>query len=132
CLRAEFAWGVPVADGPQVSVLEVSTDEPHSVLGHGLMFRLKLPLKFEVHKMAHCALELNKLERTEWLRSHFLGSWCCDNGILEFECFVPNVCYHPAVLESLSLGMAIRAEWVSQKFAEWFRAAPRAQPAATS
>jgi hypothetical protein len=131
CLRAEFPWSVPLPGGAPVSVLEVTTDEPHPILGHGLMFRLKLPVRFEAHKMAHCALELNSLERTEWLRSHFLGSWCCDNGILEFECFVPNVCYHSAVLESLSLGMAIRAEWVDNKFQEWFRSAPRAQGAST-
>lgn len=121
---AEFYWSIPQADGSGgLTTLEVLADEAHPELGNGLMFRLKLPIRMSPQKVAHTAIALNNLERKEWLRAQFLGSWCYDNGALEFECFVPNTCYHADILEAISLSMAIRAEWANEQFGRWFAAA---------
>jgi hypothetical protein len=125
-LQAQFAWSL---DHAATSMLHVTTEEPHPHLGHGLMFRLRLPVQFPPDKCAHTAITLNGLEVKEWLRCQLVGSWCYDEGVLEFEAFVPNSCYQPEILESIALSMAIRAEWVSDKFASWFQAA---QPAVVS
>lgn len=123
-LSAELHWGITAPDGSlQASHLEVLTEEMHPLMGHGLFLRLKLPIKMSPEKCAHAAVELNNLERKEWLRCHFLGSWCVDDGALEFETFVPNTSYHSDVLETLSLSMAIRAEWASEQFLRWLSAA---------
>lgn len=123
-LRAEFGWPINDASGArQFSILEVKTDEPNPIIGHGLMMRLTLPIKLPPAKCAHTALELNNMERKEWLRCQFLGSWCADDGLLEYECFVPNTSYNHEILEALSLSVAIRAEWVAEVFAKWFAAA---------
>lgn len=129
-LTAQFAWSIPDSSGNyQVSTLEVTTEDENPVLGHGLMFRLKLPINLTPQRCAHTALMLNNLERKEWLRSQFLGSWCNDHGALEFECFIPNTIYHQSILEAMSLAMAIRAEWASEQFHKWFEAARAGAPA---
>lgn len=123
-MHADFYWSIPQPDGNVAcTTLEVKTDEAHPILGHGLMFRLKLPIKMSPQKVAHTAVALNNLERKEWLRAQFMGSWCYDDGALEFECFVPNTCYHVDILEAISLSMAIRAEWANEQFGRWFAAA---------
>ena len=122
-INAGFGWAIQRDGQPQVSSLSISTNEPHPQFGNGLMCRLKLPVKLPDARVAHTAMELNNMERKEWLRCQFMGSWCFDNGELEFECFVPNGCYHSDILEAVSLSMAIRAEWVSEVFARWFSSA---------
>lgn len=120
-LQAEFFWPIPAADGSrQVSVLNVSTAEANPILGNGLIFRLRLPVRLSPGACAHTAMELNNIERKEWLRCQFLGSWCYDDGALEFECFVPNTCFNASILENLSLSMAIRAQWAAEQFEKWF------------
>ena len=108
-LNAKFNW-----PGGEDATLHVSAKTPHPMLGNGLSMKLVLPVKLDQEACAHKATELNAVERTEWMRSHFLGSWCFDQGALEFECFVPNTSYNPDLLLNLVTGMSIRAQWCAE------------------
>jgi hypothetical protein len=110
-LHAEFAW---TADQNESINLEVTTQRPHPDLGNGLRLSLVLPVEMAEENAAHTALELNAAERKEWKWIHDLGSWCCENGAVEYNCFVPNVSYNKAVLPALVHEMAIRADWASE------------------
>lgn len=118
-LKAWFPW--PISEG--LIELEVTTQHPHPVLGNGIDMVLKLPLQMPPERCAHTAMELNNIERKEWLRCHMMGSWGFDEGKLQFECFVPNTSFHDGVLMNTALSMAIRANWVTEQFQAWFNAA---------
>ena len=117
--KAYFGWSISA----EPITLHVSSEIPHPVLGNGLNLVLKLPLKLSPERCAHTAMELNNIERKEWLRCQMMGSWGFDDGMLQFECFVPNVLHHEGVLMSTALTMAIRAQWVSEQFRQWLQAA---------
>lgn len=121
-LKAFFPW--PVGEG--AIELFVSTTNPHPVLGNGLDIVLRLPIKMSPERCAHTAMELNNIERKEWLRCQMLGSWGFDEGVIQFESFAPNTCFHEGVLMNLTLAMAIRANWVAEQFNAWFQAAQSA------
>ena len=110
-LNATYYW-----PGEGDAVLHVSALYPHPVLGSGLLVKLVLPVKLGQEACAHKAVELNARERSEWMRSHFLGSWCFDKECLEFECFVPNTSYNPDLLLTLVTSMSIRAQWCAETF----------------
>lgn len=110
-LHAEFPW-----DGSDVVTLEVTTQRPHPDLGHGLHLQLILPTQMADENAAHAAMELNSEERREWKWVHDLGSWCCHEGAVEFNCFVPNTSYNKHVLPALVHDMAIRASWAAELF----------------
>ena len=120
-LASQLFWGIPDSTGAvPFTSLEVSAEEVHPVLANGLMLRLKLPLQMTPERCAHTALALNQMERDEWLKCHFLGSWCFDDEAIEFECFVPNCAYSPEILMGLALNMTIRSQWASQTFRGWY------------
>lgn len=112
-LHAEFAWAGDPTHG-DCAILEVTTQRPHPELGNGLHFCLILPLRMNEENAAHTALELNAAERREWKWIHDLGSWCCENDQVEFNCFVPNTSYNKHILPNLVHEMAIRANWASE------------------
>jgi hypothetical protein len=118
-LRAFFPW--PVGEG--FIELIVSTQNPHPQLGNGLDIVLRLPIQMPPERCAHTAMELNNLERKEWLRAQLLGSWGFDEGVLQFESFVPNTSFHDGILMNMTLAMSIRANWVAEQFAAWYQAA---------
>ena len=118
-LKAWFPW--PIGEGN--IELEVTTKKPHPVLGNGMDMVLQLPLQMSPERCAHTAMELNNIERKEWLRCHMMGSWGFDDGKVQFECFVPNTSFHEGVLMNTALSMAIRANWVTEQFQAWFNAA---------
>ena len=96
--------------------LFITSEEPHPVLGNGLHFTLTVPLKLAPKHVAYMALELNEYEKTNWLKTHMLGSWSNHNGALAFRLFVPNALYQEGVLHELSVSMAARAIWTSEFF----------------
>ncbi len=118
-LKAWFPW--PVGEG--LIELLVSTQSPHPILGNGLDMVLRLPIPMSPERCAHTAMELNNIERHEWLRCHMMGSWGFDEGKLQFECFIPNTSFHEGILMNTALSMAIRANWVGEQFATWLAAA---------
>jgi len=118
-LVAQFPW--PFGEGTMR--LDVTTETPHPILGNGLNMVLRLPLNMSPEKCAHTAMALNNIERKEWLRCQMMGSWGFDEGVLQYECFVPNVAFHDGVLMNMALSMSIRAQWAADQFAVWFNAA---------
>lgn len=115
--KAQFPWFL---DPTTPIELVVTSEETHPVLGNGLRMRLMIPLHLGPERAAHTAMELNNIERKEWLRCQMLGSWGFEEGHLEYEAFVPNTLYHADVLENLALSMAVRANWVNEQFQVWF------------
>lgn len=124
-LRAFFPW--PIGEG--AIVLDITTEQPHPVLGSGLDMVLRLPLPMSPERAAHTAMELNRIERREWLRCHMLGSWGFDEGHIQYECFVPNISFHEGVLMNTALSMAIRATWSAEQFTAWYAAHHSGTPA---
>lgn len=116
-MRAAFPWSGPGYAEPgqdPVAVLEMTTREPHGIIGNGLHITLALPLSLGPQRVAHLAIELNDLERREWKRSHMLGSWCCHDGQLAYRCFMPNTIYNHELLPQMASSMAIRASWADE------------------
>jgi hypothetical protein len=120
-LKAWFPW--PLTNDS--IELEITTHKPHAVFGNGLDMVLRLPVALQPGQCAHTVMELNKIERSEWLRCHMMGSWGFAEGRLQFECFVPNMAFHDGVLLNMGLSMAIRANWVADQFAAWYSQAQR-------
>jgi len=110
---SKFYWG---ASPDQSIELFITATEPHPVLRNGLEFTLKIPLKMSSKHIAYMALELNEHERTSWLKTHMLGTWCDHGGSLAFRLFVPNSLYQEGLLHELSVTMAGRASWVNEFF----------------
>ncbi len=108
-LTATYYW-----PGGDKAVLSVSAGTPHPFLGSGLTMKLCLPVSMDHEQSAHRAVELNSRERSDWMRSHFLGSWCFDDSKFEFECFVPNTSYNADLLLTLVTSMSIRAQWCAE------------------
>lgn len=92
--------------------LAVDSRHAHPDLGYGLHIVLRMPYEMDLRHGADVAIQLNGLEREEWRRSQFLGSWGLEEGKLEFTTFVPNTCYMPGIMSLLAVGMCIRAEWM--------------------
>lgn len=113
-MNAAFEW--VGGFGADRTTLEVTTREPHPSLGNGLHLTLTLPIEMSREHLAHLALELNQVERSEWKRSHMLGSWCVHGETLAFRSFVPNTVYNKELLEQFTLNMGLRADWVSEYF----------------
>lgn len=116
-MKAEFAWtgpGVSETDHEPTALLFVTTQEPHAVIGNGLHFTLTLPLRLDPKRVAHLAVELNEVERSEWKRSHMVGSWCCHDDRLAFRCFLPNTIYNHELLPQIAGSMAVRASWADE------------------
>lgn len=114
-LHAEFPWAGDPTKGDMIN-LEVTTQRPHPELGNGLHMSLVLPVEMDEQNAAHTAMGLNHDERKEWKWIHDLGSWCCEKGVVEFNCFVPNTSYNKHILPALVHEMAIRAAWASEMF----------------
>jgi hypothetical protein len=117
---AQFPWFLDASTPIQ---MVISSEDAHPVLGNGLRLRLLVPLALPPERCAHTAMELNNLERKEWLRAHMMGSWGFEDNKLEYEAFIPNTLYHADILENLALSMAIRAQWVNEQFGRWFNQA---------
>jgi hypothetical protein len=110
---SHFYWA---ADTNHTIELLITAEEPHPIIGNGLHFTLTVPLKMSPKHVAYMALELNEHERSTWLKTHMLGSWCNHNGALSFRLFVPNTLYQEGVLHELSVSMAGRANWTNEYF----------------
>lgn len=126
-LQAEFIWSASHAT--RGIVLDVTTREPHPILGNGLHFTLSVPLVMSPERVSHMALELNQYERDNWKRTHMLGSWSCHGGVLAYRSFVPNTVYRAELLPELTLNNAVRAHWVNEFFVEKRRQAEAAKSA---
>lgn len=117
-ISAEFPWE---PDASQSISLQIALADPHPSLGNGLHFTLMVPLKLSPDQLASLALEMDELERVQWLWSHMLGSWCEHEGKLAFRVFLPNAVFRPQQLTELSVAMAKRALWANDFFMAKYR-----------
>jgi hypothetical protein len=97
-------------------VLSILTEAEDPMLGHGLTLSLQLPLKLSDVNIARMALELNQLERENWMRCHLVGGWCNVGGKLTFRIFVPNVICKEGQLKGFTVNQSTRAIWVDEVF----------------
>ncbi len=112
-IGAEFYWA---PDQDQSIKLNITSQEPHKELGNGLHFTLTIPLNMNTRHIAYMALELNEHERSNWLKTHMIGSWCNHDQMLAFRLFIPNKLYQERVLHELAVTMAARAIWANEFF----------------
>ncbi len=84
-----------------------------------MLLRLSLPSPADPSlrdsaRAARLAADLNRSESRQWGSGHLLGAWCTHDhpGIgLSFVSFVPAVLYRRGLLDTLILGMGLRARW---------------------
>ncbi|MFH1680000.1 MAG: hypothetical protein ABIH26_05075 [Candidatus Eisenbacteria bacterium] len=119
-LRAEIPFGPHGgydAPGGLSARLEVSMSARHPEIGSGVLLRIHLPFRLERHAQARLALDLNSLERTSYLRSHSLGSWCPHPWPgPAYVSFLPIGLYEKDVLLHLVISMIARAEWIARRY----------------
>jgi hypothetical protein len=108
-LTAEF----PFLGGS--SLLTLVTTEPHPALGSGLLMLLRIPGGGPPAECASLAVRLNALEKKQFTRTHFAGSWCSDDGGAAYVSFVPNLVHANGLLTNLASSMVVRARWVAEK-----------------
>jgi len=118
-LSAEFPVGVrggPVMLGGESDLLVFSCDEPHPVVGGGVLVRLH-PWREAVRSGRRLrAWELNGLEYHGRCRAYFLGSWCRNprGGQLAFVSFVPAFLWQPGMLWNFAFSMGARSKWLQE------------------
>lgn len=118
--RSRLAAEFPMRDSGMIQLVANAAD-PHPDLGNGLHVDLTLPGKYAPELGAGLALSLNALERKEWRRSQFFGSWGVHDGYLGFHSFLPNTAYHAGSMTALVLSNVIRVEWVQENFTSMVR-----------
>jgi hypothetical protein len=99
----------------ETSLLQALTDAPHPQLGNGVLTLLRLPVHGNDHEASRHALRLNQRELSTATRSHFLGSWCTDEGAPVFTAFYPNIArLGGSDLLNILMSMGSRARWVAE------------------
>jgi hypothetical protein len=100
-------------------LLKASCRELNMNLGHGLLTLLKLPDN-PGGKLPESCLEFNERELQSLTRCHFVGSWCDDpGGTRTYVTFLPNVLFSPATMESMVMGVMMRAMWISHDLLDY-------------
>lgn len=99
------------------ALVYASTDWKHPWLGEGLRVVLQIP-SLPDQSFADSAFinGLNIAEATELSKCEGWGAWCADplrDGGLAFSCFVPADMYCPGLLNSLTMYMSNRVQWLA-------------------
>ena len=97
------------------SLLTLGTSERHPALGSGLLAILRIPAGASGEERASLAMRLNALEKEQFTRTHFAGSWCSDDCGVAYVSFLPNLVHAGGLLTNLATGMVVRARWVAEK-----------------
>jgi hypothetical protein len=115
-LTLEFAFG------NQTSMLRLLTDQENPQLGNGLLQLLHMPFSSSQEECLDLVMQLNWKETQELTRSPLLGSWCVsergDEWIPVFVSFRSNALRKHGDVFDVTMGQALRAKWMSAKFAE--------------
>jgi hypothetical protein len=110
--------------GRDVSLLQVDMNQPHPVLGNGILFRLSLPPE-DLWSVApidgSLIMDMNINEQQEWLTGHFMGSWCLGpagkNTLTPtFVSFIPAVVCSPTVLVNMVFSTLTHNSWAEGYF----------------
>jgi hypothetical protein len=96
--------------GRDVSLLQIDMNQPHPLLGNGILYRLSLPPE-DIWPVASVdgalTMDMNINEQKDRLTGHFLGSWCLgpagENTLTPtFVSFIPAVVCSPNVLVNMT------------------------------
>lgn len=115
--------------GRDVSLLQVNTNQPHPLLGNGILLRLSLPPE-DLWPIADIngplIMDMNLGEQKDWLSGHFLGSWYLGpagkNSVTPvFVSFIPAVACVPTVIINMIYSMIGHNTWSEGYFFAWDR-----------
>ena len=129
--RTEITYGnadesgiaIEVSFGNDSALLNIYTDQPHPILGNGLLLVVKLPNLVPQNEASSEANNLNFWESCAWTnaRAPFLGNWCSAEVLEEQYCvaytsFLPNLLYQPGLAENAALWGLSRVRCVRETF----------------
>ncbi len=110
--QAGLAMEVPYRQ--TTALIRMDTQEPHPVLGNGLVVRLSLP--GHAGPGPAWAAMRNEQELGTLTRAHFVGSWVGSAGFATFVCFYPNMLARTGMSEvNVALSMINRARWIASE-----------------
>ena len=126
---SKFGLSVYIPFGRDVSLLQVNTNQPHPVLGNGILMRLSLPPEdlWEIEEInGPLIIDMNSRDQKEWPTGHFMGSWCLGpvgkNSLTPvFVSFIPKIVCNPTVLANMVLSMVGHNTWAEGYFFAWDR-----------
>lgn len=106
---ALLAYAAGDDSGPRTALFQLTTDVDHLQLGHGVLFRLTLP----IGKGAELANLLNRAEASGpgIPGAHQLGAWCSHGSDIVFATFVAAVLFDQDIFECLAWDAGRRATW---------------------
>lgn len=108
--------------GHNSALIRLLTDQPHPLLGNGLLVTLQLPFRDSALAISKLCIEMNYMEASMWTGFPLLGSWhACEVGessAAAFSMFVPNALYEPLIATNVAIWMLHRARWVRTTFFE--------------
>jgi len=109
-ITAEFPY-----DGG-TSLCRFLGDQPHPILGHGLLLVQKFPIDSITEEVAVLvALDLNAMELAGTPAGFGFGSYCYDDGCICFTGFLPNCSYRSGLLPNLYFTAAGRAYFADRE-----------------
>ncbi|MGD2272726.1 MAG: hypothetical protein PVI06_20180 [Desulfobacterales bacterium] len=116
-LTAEFPWGVGASSatfGHETSLLTLQANMPHPVLGHGLFYKLELPVQLDESALFDLCNRVNLFELYAVDAPPFFGAWCCNlnAGHLAHVGFWPNVLYLSGTALNIAVWMIHRSKIV--------------------
>jgi hypothetical protein len=112
--------------GDRTALLLLHTDQPHPLLGNGLLSILKLPSASDLEWASECSVELNWAEAQTWTNPYppLIGSWLASESpvrgekepafVPTFCSFIPNLLYKPGLAENIVLYAPNRVRWARQ------------------
>jgi hypothetical protein len=115
--------------GRDVSLLQVNTNQPHPVLGNGILMRLSLSPEdlWEIEELnGSLIIDMNSRDNKEWPTGHFFGSWCLgpagtNSFTPAFVSFIPIVACNRTVFVNMVLSMLGHNTWAEGYFFAWDR-----------
>jgi hypothetical protein len=126
---SKFGLSAYIPFGRDVSLLQVITNQPHPVLGNGILMRSSLPPEdlWEIEEInGSIIIDMNSMDQKDWPTGHFLGSWCLGpveiNSLTPvFVGFIPKIACNPTVLTNMVLSMLRHNTWTEGYFFSWDR-----------
>jgi hypothetical protein len=113
-LTAEFPWelgAVSAMEGPRTSLLTMSSEEPHPVLGAGLFCKLELPVALTGDEGPAIINDLNERELSTSDAPPSFGAWCLSpEGRPAYVTFVPNLLHRFKIEHNLAVWMVFRSD----------------------
>ena len=102
-----------VAGERETSLVRMHADQPHPLLGSGLLMRTQLPVEIDGDGEM-IAIDLNRREASGAAPCKLLGAWCVADDSLHHVSFVPSLLARPGLLQNLYVDSAVRSAWAHE------------------